>query len=228
MGEDTVFKFKDEESFKYFINNNNEYMVINFSGTNVIQSMYMNSTFAKLSKEYPNIKFIQLDRYELYRVFYEYKVSKVPTFMFRCEGGFVDMRADSGPKTLTKKVQEYSEQAKITVHKIKDEQLLNELFANNNFLVINFCSTRGNSCFQTNLTFAQLSKKHPKVKFIQLDIYEMSDIFNKSGVVKTPAFMFLCDLDDIRLYYDFNSHYLTMRVEAFSKQAEADQADQAN
>ncbi|KAJ2561878.1 hypothetical protein GGH12_003619 [Coemansia sp. RSA 1822] len=153
----------------------------------------MNSTFTKLSKKHPNIKFVQVVEGELKNIFQLYNV----------------------------RVQKFGELANIKIHKCKDEQSLNELITNNNFLVVYFGSEKSKQSIPISSTFAELSRNHSKVKFIYIDQDVMPETFNKSGVWKIPTFMFLCDLDDIRMYDDISSDDLIKKVEEFSKQAEA-------
>ncbi|KAJ2121475.1 hypothetical protein IW147_004215 [Coemansia sp. RSA 720] len=181
----------------------------------------MNSTFTKLSKKYPNIKFVQVVEGELKNIFQLYNVSKIPTFRFLYDGDVVSECTSGNPKFVTRRVQKFGELANIKIHKCKDEQSLNELFTNNNFLVVYFGSEKSKQSIPISSTFAELSRNHSKVKFIYIDQDVMPETFNKSGVWKIPTFMFLCDLDDIRMYDDISSDDLIKKVEEFSKQAEA-------
>ncbi|KAJ2474140.1 hypothetical protein IWW56_005882 [Coemansia sp. RSA 2131] len=220
MSEDTVHKFKDVHLLRDFIAKN-EFVAISFSSWEGIQYMYMNSTFTKLSKKHPNIKFIQIVEGEEENIFYEYNVTRIPTFRFLYDGDVVSEYTNANPKLVTKKVQAFNELTNIKIHKCKDEQSLNELFTNNDFLVVNFGSKKSKQSIPISSTFAELSRNHSKVKFIYIDKDEMPETFDKSGVWKIPTFMFLCDLDDIRMYDDISSDDLIKKVEEFSEQAEA-------
>ncbi|KAJ2666436.1 thioredoxin trx1 [Coemansia sp. RSA 1199] len=90
-----------------------------------------------------------------------------------------------------------------TVHKLKDEQSFNDFIAKNKFVAINFSSKRIRESILINPTFTELSKEHPEIKFVQLDVdemHEMHEIDNIAEIYKVseiPTFRFLHDSESI-------------------------------
>ncbi|KAJ2480328.1 hypothetical protein IWW56_002520 [Coemansia sp. RSA 2131] len=108
---------------------------------------------------------------------------------------------------------------KDTVHKFNDEESLSDFINGSSFVVVNFTSRESIQTNQINSTFTELSKKHPYVRFIQLDKDEMSKTFREWEVSKIPTFMFINTTDETRNHTCMNSDDLIKEVEAFSEEA---------
>ncbi|KAJ2475521.1 hypothetical protein IWW56_005383 [Coemansia sp. RSA 2131] len=109
-----------------------------------------------------------------------------------------------------------------TVLKFKDEELLRDLVDSNNFVVVNFTSWESIQTNQMNSMFTKLSKKHPKIKFAQIVKDEMPKTFHEWEVSKIPVVKFFNSMDNGCSDTCSNSDDLIKKVEAFSKQADAD------
>ncbi|KAJ2717846.1 Glutaredoxin 3 [Coemansia sp. D1744] len=108
-----------------------------------------------------------------------------------------------------------------TVHEFKDTQAFNDFVDNNEFVVINFCATWSSQSSQMNMTFSLLSREHPKVNFVQLDIDEMDEISQLYSVSKVPTFKFLRSSELVDTYVGTHSDMLTEKVKLFSEDAKA-------
>ncbi|KAJ2717845.1 hypothetical protein H4S00_004060 [Coemansia sp. D1744] len=113
MGESKVHMFKDAKSFNDFIKENKN-MVINFSSAKRESSVQINPTFAKLSEEYHNIKFVQLEVDDVDMLTLAFDVDEIPSFYFinnsKSDGVIYGAHSD----LLTRKVDAVSENIQYT------------------------------------------------------------------------------------------------------------------
>ncbi|KAJ2475852.1 hypothetical protein IWW56_005222 [Coemansia sp. RSA 2131] len=110
MARDQVYKFKDEQSFRNFITNN-EFVVVNFTSTESRESIEINSTFSNLSWEHPKVKFVQVVDEEAPMIFRAWEVSGIPSFMFFYNKDNKECVDCYGSDNLAIKVRMFSKQA---------------------------------------------------------------------------------------------------------------------
>ncbi|KAJ1854132.1 glycerol ether metabolic process [Coemansia sp. RSA 1822] len=109
-----------------------------------------------------------------------------------------------------------------TVQKFNDEQSFNDFIKNNEYVVIFFTTTWCGPSKLISPKFIKLSKNHPEVKFVKLDVDDMSEVAQTYGVTTLPAFRFLHSSVVVDEFIGANPNELVKSVEKLSELAKAD------
>ncbi|KAJ2475853.1 hypothetical protein IWW56_005223 [Coemansia sp. RSA 2131] len=106
-----------------------------------------------------------------------------------------------------------------TVHEFKDKQSFRNFITKNKYVVILFSATYCESSKKMIPVFINISKDHPEVKFVKIDIDKLGEIAQVYGVTDTPTFKFLRSSEVVDECFDDVGIELNNMVVEFNEQA---------
>ncbi|KAJ2658805.1 hypothetical protein IW148_004530 [Coemansia sp. RSA 1199] len=112
-----------------------------------------------------------------------------------------------------------------TVHEFKDKKSFNNFVTSNKFVAINFTSKKISQSTWINPMFSKLSEEHPEIKFVQLDVDEISGMAQEYGVSEIPRVMCLRYLEPDYESDCANIDELTHFIKKFGELAKAPEAN---
>ncbi|KAJ2481006.1 hypothetical protein IWW56_002086 [Coemansia sp. RSA 2131] len=115
-----------------------------------------------------------------------------------------------------------------TVHEFKDKKSFNNFVDSNKYVVISFTSKKISQSTWINPTFSKLSEEHPEIKFVQLDVDEMSGMAQDYGVSEIPRVLCLRNLEPNYESDCANIGDLTHCIKTFSELVKAPEAKHIN
>ncbi|KAJ1854123.1 thioredoxin trx1 [Coemansia sp. RSA 1822] len=108
-----------------------------------------------------------------------------------------------------------------TIHEFNDEHPFNDFIKNNEYVVIFFTATWSGPSKMISPIFTKLSKNHPEVKFVKLDIDELKELSQTYDAKNLPTFKLLHNSAVVDGCVGANPSELVSKVEKLSDQASA-------